>query len=332
MHDLADVALRLGKLPPQPVRVSKTALQMASPVWKAMFEKHWAESVADEIVFPDDPVPAMLTVLRIAHFRFNELPAKSALRYDEVIDLTAMCDKYDLVRLVRPFLDLKMWTSSFISPTPTGHYYLHWLYIAWTFGYSDSFDKLARHLALNCTVRPDGSFKDEGLGAHYIIVNREERMPPGILESILRIREDTLSAMLDGCYETLDRVVKTPFCQGNKSPNAQFTSPFANGLSPKHVEECQSTVIGSLVANLAKVDLFPVRKAGADLDISVKELQEKLSSIKVLAYKDKQGGQNHRICEQNAINLATMAADVVSKMPSPVLDHHRTHMETQAQK
>ena len=113
LYDGGDVVLQIGpEEQPQPVLVSKLAIALASPVWKAMFERQqWAESTADEIPFPEDDIEAMLIVLRIAHLRFQELPGKHGLSLQAMLNLAVVCDKYDLVKVVRPFLDLHRWTE-----------------------------------------------------------------------------------------------------------------------------------------------------------------------------------------------------------------------------
>jgi hypothetical protein len=107
MHDFGDVTLLIGpEENEQPVLASIATLRLASPVWKAMFGTRWAECEASEIPLPDDDVDAMILVLRIAHLRFHELPGERRLSSKALLNLSIVCDKYDLVRLVRPFLDL----------------------------------------------------------------------------------------------------------------------------------------------------------------------------------------------------------------------------------
>ncbi|KAF2689689.1 hypothetical protein K458DRAFT_358667 [Lentithecium fluviatile CBS 122367] len=180
LHDFGNVTLLLGAEDiQQPVLASTAILRLAGPVWKAMFERHWAESEASEIAFPDDDVDAMLLVLRIAHLRFNEIPAKNGLSFEALLDLSVVCDKYDIVSIVRPFLDLHCWAEpymvmagSFRTVRP------EWLLVSWTFGYSDSFDILARRVAFTST-------RSSGCNAHPECedgkIIQDEMLPPGIL-------------------------------------------------------------------------------------------------------------------------------------------------------
>ena len=158
LHDGGDALLLIGPEENcQPVLVSKTVLALASPVWKAMFDRRqWAESTATEIPFPDDDAEAMLIVLRIAHLRFAELPLKSGLSLEDLLHLAVICDKYDVVQLVRPFLNLHQWHEGLV-PNVKARVNCHpsWLFIAWTFGWSDIFDSLAEYLTLTTSLNSD---------------------------------------------------------------------------------------------------------------------------------------------------------------------------------
>jgi hypothetical protein len=158
LHDEGDAVLLIGREEsPQAVRASKTAMSLASPVWKAMFERRqWSESTATEIPFPDDDADAMLIVLRIAHLRFKEIPSKDGLSLEDLYQVAIICDKYDTVGVVRPFMDLHCWTENLIPDTESRTKCdPSWSFIAWTFGYDYSFDALARHLALTVSLDAD---------------------------------------------------------------------------------------------------------------------------------------------------------------------------------
>jgi hypothetical protein len=184
LHDFGDVTLLIGPdEDPQPVLVSISTLRLASPVWKAMFETRWVESEASEIPLPDDDVDAMLLVLRIAHLRFHELP--KTLEYKALFNLAVVCDKYDLVHLVRPFLDLWSWAKPyFYTAGQSNSFDPSWLFVAWTFGYTESFRSLAKHISLEATLNydpvtlvPDRNQVLMPTGG--VVLERE--MPPGII-------------------------------------------------------------------------------------------------------------------------------------------------------
>jgi hypothetical protein len=155
LHDGGDAVLLIGPEEcPRAVRASKMIMSLASPVWKAMFERRsWLESTATDIPFPDDDADAMLIVLRIAHLRFKEIPSKEGLSLEDLFQVAIICDKYDTVGIVRPFMDLHCWTVNLIPDIESRtRCDPSWSFIAWTFGYDDSFDALARHLALTVSL------------------------------------------------------------------------------------------------------------------------------------------------------------------------------------
>jgi hypothetical protein len=183
LHDCGDAVLLIGsEESPQTVLVLKIVMSLASPVWKAMFERRqWAESTATEIPLPDDDVDAMLIVLRIAHLQFKEIPAKNGLSLEDLLQVAIVCDKYDTVGLVRPFLDLHCWTEN-IAPDIEARTNCHpsWLFIAWTFGYDDSFNALAKHLALTVSLGLD----DQLILEDDSDINPDE-LPPDVLGKTL---------------------------------------------------------------------------------------------------------------------------------------------------
>ncbi|XPS72276.1 hypothetical protein M3J09_004443 [Ascochyta lentis] len=223
LHDGGDVVLVVGEAGgiQQPIQASKTAMSMASPVWKAMFSHVWAEHEASEISLPDDDVEAMLLVLRIAHLRFQDLPSKGLFPLNSLLNLAVVCDKYDLVHLVRPFLDLYGWAK------PASTVYEHntdpvWLFIDWTFGYSGDFTFRAEYFAANMSMGPDG----------VPVVARQpfpKYMPPGLLDKITEIRLGALRSILDVCYENLNQALRGKICK----------------QTPPSETECRCMIVGS---------------------------------------------------------------------------------------
>lgn len=135
----------------QRVKVSSSVLRLASPVWKSMFNPsgYFLESTAKEVSFPDDDPAALLIVLRIAHLRFKEVPDK--LSFKNLVSVTVICDKYDTVSVVRPFLS--KWTSLEMKISPGKE---EWIFIAWTFGYKDAFTSGVQELVREVTIDNKG--------------------------------------------------------------------------------------------------------------------------------------------------------------------------------
>ena len=141
----------------QRVKVSSSVLRLASPVWKSMFNPsgHFLESTAKEVSFPDDDPAALLVVLRIAHLRFKEVPDK--LSFKELVSVAVICDKYDTVSVVRPFLS--RWTGPEMKISPGEE---EWIFIAWTFGYEDAFTSGVQELVRKVAIDGKGRCMFDG--------------------------------------------------------------------------------------------------------------------------------------------------------------------------
>ena len=131
-------------------KVSPTAMAMASPIWKAMFNpvSGFRESNPDTVVeFPGDDPDVMLILLRIAHLQFSEVP--KSITFACLAELAVLCDKYDTVSLVQPFIEnwMSPWTLLCLESG-----YEDWLFIAWTFGCQQIFDRLAESLVLSTSA------------------------------------------------------------------------------------------------------------------------------------------------------------------------------------
>lgn len=100
----ADLILIVGKNSGQAHRykVSRHTLYMTSPVFKAMLTGNFLEATKDEIKLEDDEPEALLIVLRIAHFKYNEV--RRTLSLPDLVKVATICDKYDTVPVCRPFV------------------------------------------------------------------------------------------------------------------------------------------------------------------------------------------------------------------------------------
>jgi hypothetical protein len=155
-------------------KVSSLAMSMASPIWKAMFDptSGFRESNPDTMVeFPEDDPDIMLIVLRIIHFKFDDLP--QSISFDWLVELAVFCDKYDTVSIVRPFIAnwTAPWTKFCLQPG-----YEHWLFVAWTFGCWEIFNTLAAFLIL-----ATGSDVDHDTTESSSDWINSENMPPDIV-------------------------------------------------------------------------------------------------------------------------------------------------------
>lgn len=152
LHDNGDRTIIVGEKEngQRIYRVSTLAMSMASPIWKAMFNpaSGFRESNPDIVVeFPGDDPDAMLILLRIAHLQFKDVP--KSVTFACLAELAVLCDKYDTVGLVQPFIEnwMRPWTLLCLESG-----YEDWLFIAWTFGCQQIFDRLVESLVLSTSA------------------------------------------------------------------------------------------------------------------------------------------------------------------------------------
>lgn len=154
--------------------VSSTVMCLASPVWKAMLDPrgHFLEANSSrapgskEVTFYDDDVNALLLLLNIAHLNFDKLPGTVDL--DGLWKIAVLCDKYDMVRVIRPWLP--KWTEPFKDRQGA-----KWAFIAWTSGDQSTFNSTVRIMVMNSRVSSSGDLLDES-GKPYGKV-----MPPDLM-------------------------------------------------------------------------------------------------------------------------------------------------------
>ena len=130
-------------------RVSSSAMKLASPVWRAMLsiQNGFKESThAEDIVFPDDDCHAVFLLLLACHLRYQDIPEQLGFR--QLIALCVVCDKYDCISLVRPWI--LTWMSPWkICVGQAG--FEEWAFIAWVVGDEDIFKRATDPIVLTCT-------------------------------------------------------------------------------------------------------------------------------------------------------------------------------------
>jgi hypothetical protein len=107
-------------------RVSRVAMRLASPVWKAMLTGRFAEATAKEVKLPADPPEYMRHILLLAHLQFARLPA--ALSLSDLAEVVKLCDKYDCVAMMKDRIIL------WLAPHPSkavGEDAAAWIWIGW---------------------------------------------------------------------------------------------------------------------------------------------------------------------------------------------------------
>ena len=157
-------------------KVQSLLMTMTSPVWKVMLAPgSFLEGNPDVLVeLPDDDPDALLILLRILHFQ-NDLVPKELPSFDCLVEIAVLCDKYDTVNVVRPYLEnwMSPWIQFCFEPG-----YEHWLFVAWTFGCPKIFDALAASLVLDAEVHSDGKVKRSKKLVSSESVPRDGTKPP----------------------------------------------------------------------------------------------------------------------------------------------------------
>jgi hypothetical protein len=156
--------------------VSSDALVLASHVWKKFLFPPWEEeggagSLAQkEIDCSCDGPVALLILLNIAHLQFRSIPA--TLPYLDLYNVAILCDQYDCVQLVQPWLET--WLE-YHGKKPFKKI-SSWLFIAWVFGTEGAFESLAAEMAREVQTNQNGDCLDHR--GNFI---QYKYMPPGII-------------------------------------------------------------------------------------------------------------------------------------------------------
>jgi len=120
--------------------------------------------------FREDDPDALLLLLRIAHLDF--VSVKKRLSVEELYNLAILCDKYDCVHLIKPWVD--EWYRDAELLRIVGESSKR-LFIAWSFGRIESFEIAASALLTQGGMDENGQLVD--LKGQAV----PEVMPPGII-------------------------------------------------------------------------------------------------------------------------------------------------------
>lgn len=308
--------------------VSSKTMTFACNAWERMlapdghFKEAQSTNAMQEIPFPDDNAAALSILLNIAHLRFEKIPP--TLDFGNLLALSVLTDKYGATSLVRPWI--KGWIDQLRDEVDLSGRE-EWLWVAWEFGEQDVFEHLTKKLTKEVTVRSDGKpVTQEGR-----VLDPEDDgcfFPPGIIESIVAVRRQTIVDLLDECYKYVHM-----YRLGSADRNT--TSICKQNYNKK---ECDALTLGSLAISLQKLELS---LGGFDADkvhLSVLDLSSKLSAVQIFTYpvdEYRRGyySYNHNYEDHDDCNfqkkLGSAIKKTVNNMPSAVLESHRIHIERQ---
>lgn len=156
------------------------AISLTSPIWKKTMHPPFPrlpgaeqgnDDLQDEhIDFSEDNGEALLPLLRIAHLQSSKVPP--TLTFKDILDIAVLCDKYDCVGLVKPWLPLWLVNEETQYKEPEHE---EWLFIAWVFGREKTFRELATKLVREVKT----NHKGDCLASTGEIL--PSRMPPDIV-------------------------------------------------------------------------------------------------------------------------------------------------------
>jgi hypothetical protein len=135
------------------IKVSSHAMSLANPMFKMLIDRlSKLNSISlTKLDLRDDNWDALCILLKIVHFQFDSLPDE--VSFPTLVHLSKLCDQYDCVKLAQPWV--RSWANEEkFKLLKTGHE--EWLTIAWVFGRTRTFEKLANELILTIQVSTFG--------------------------------------------------------------------------------------------------------------------------------------------------------------------------------
>ena len=164
---------------PEIFMVSSQAMSLASKQFRNMFaaDSRFAEATRSpgtiiEKSLLEDHVNSLKILLSIIHLKHSLVP--STLSYDELVQLAILCDYYDVAEVVQPWIT--NWIHHVQKRQAKNKLAAEgWLFVAWTFGIEDIFERVSTYLIRNVAISTENTIRihDHAINAAH--------MPPGVL-------------------------------------------------------------------------------------------------------------------------------------------------------
>ncbi|KAI1320579.1 hypothetical protein F5Y16DRAFT_389728 [Xylariaceae sp. FL0255] len=260
--------------------VCSKALSRASPVWKTLLYGKFVESKPSDplakwtVELPADDTMAMFTILNIVHGRFECLypssPDFGVKRVVDLFNLAVLTDKYDLSRLLRPWIStwMQLPRDSFTKP-PTPFSRVdngHLLWIAWEMGDEGLFEKTARSVIVNHTIsKKPGMFGYIPTPFGDVFAFRPE--PLELRDYMESTRLERIAALLQPYHDLLQGLTSVPYAKCYCDSGDEDTS------------DCHSSILGNLIRSLAEAGLWPLPEP-ANVEKSVVQFTNDLKNIR----------------------------------------------------
>jgi hypothetical protein len=152
-------------------QVRSRALARASRVWEVMLYGPFFEGKDQQndeswiVALPGDNPDALRILLGAVHCQFDNLPAK--VDRNVLINVALLCDKYDMVGLLKSFWH--GWVTGLDAPTRDPSGFAHRLVIAHTLGYLHYYKTTLKEFLAQCQTL-------EGKTGIFLESNKEENM------------------------------------------------------------------------------------------------------------------------------------------------------------
>ncbi|KAH6853242.1 hypothetical protein B0I37DRAFT_440426 [Chaetomium sp. MPI-CAGE-AT-0009] len=232
-------------------------------------------------VYPD----ILRIILQVAHGQFSDIPA--VLPRGVLFHLTALCHKYDMAGLLKPFW--AGWVGKLPRPTLSPATFVQQIWIADRLGHLDGYMGILLELLYSAQKHPDGRLFLEN-DPNIDFYDNYYLKKLGFLKRWENGRLRMLKAASNALRAALDKLLDpaTTNCCSYKSQDWQQT--------------CDCAMLGAVYRALHGKDWYSggVQDWEQNLEISVRQLVTKIEEIRIAAVGDsrveeKQGGA-HRAC------------------------------------
>ncbi|QDS73117.1 hypothetical protein FKW77_001062 [Venturia effusa] len=321
-------------------RVSRNTLCMASPVWRAMLKGPFRESTQKEITLSDDEPQALLTVLRIVYLRTYEISREMSL--SQLVSIATICDKYDTVAVCRPMVEewICLWRKEkqllFGFPYASPRHLIPgneaFLWPAWVFGHKEAFVDLAQ--ALPARVRTDITGTSlikrqlDGTGGYFTLAD----LPGKLSESLLHVRQATLTTMLNIFYKYIDRIKTGDTCKVRPTLSL-LSSQARTPEDRKRALLCNNITLGSFVDAFKPFGVcYPSTHVKAsDIFVSIAEFHRALTKIARHEWREPAGidERNHDVCDLGADMKKELDEEAYWNTKPLILESHILHLQKQ---
>ncbi|KAI1373126.1 hypothetical protein F4677DRAFT_462490 [Hypoxylon crocopeplum] len=295
-------------------KVASANIASASPVWRTMLYGDGGKgrsNMDDWVVHIDGDHDALSVIFQIVHYNFSKVPTSVTL--GELYDISCVLSQYRCIHLVHPWAAKWLKNISAHAGDADAYSICHkGIFIAWTLGDVKLFRDMSDALIISCKLNARGQLVNvDGKSLNQMV------LPHGLANAIASTRTVTLSKIL----EALD----VPFKQlasNNEEPRVTFCK-----LSSQQ-KECESMMLGSIVATMMAAGLFPAPEAAKFLD-SIRDLKAKVDNIKPIEYvgRDWKPHLSHKGC---SFKFSEAVVKCLKEMPVPLGDKHLQHLSAQA--